>query len=72
MASPTPRIVKVMVAGAVIGAIIGILVGLLIHSIRNTDDALWTHELVGGLCGLVLGGALGAFYGGAANLPRRD
>ena len=67
-----PGVLKHTVIGAVVGAVIGVLIGLLIHSIRNSDGALWPHELAGGLSGLVLGAVLGAFYAGALRLPRRD
>jgi hypothetical protein len=55
--------------GAVIGSIVGLLVGLVVHALVGEDDLLG-YEIVAGLCGLVAGIALGAFYGGASRLPR--
>jgi hypothetical protein len=56
--------------GAVVGAVIGLLVGLAARAVVGSGS-LVVYEIVAGLVGLVLGGILGAFYGGALSLPRR-
>ena len=72
MAAPTnPPLTRNLVLGAVIGAVVGLLVGLIARAIVGSGSLL-IYEIVAGAAGLVLGALLGAFYGGALSLPRRE
>ena len=70
-ASTNPNFTRNLVLGAVVGAIVGLLVGALARAIVGSGS-LVVYEIVAGAAGIVLGAILGAFYGGALSLPRRD
>jgi hypothetical protein len=57
-------------AGAFVGAAVGVVVGVAVHAIVGDVDAVTGYEVVGALGGMIVGTALGGFYGGAAALPR--
>ena len=70
-ASTDPNFVRNLLRGALVGAIIGLVIGALARAIVGSGSLL-IYEIVAGLAGVVLGAILGAFYGGAISLPRRD
>lgn len=71
VASNNPSFTRNVVLGAVVGAIIGLVVGGIARALVGSGTLL-IYEIVAGAAGVVLGAILGAFYGGALSLPRRD
>ena len=64
------QVVRGVALGALVGAVIGLAAGLLVHAIVGDDDSLAVYEIIAGLFGVIFGGGLGAFWGGATSLPR--
>jgi uncharacterized membrane protein YeaQ/YmgE (transglycosylase-associated protein family) len=71
MVAPTqPSFSRTLLIGALVGAVVGLAAGLIARAIAGSGS-LVIYEIVAGLAGVVLGGLLGAFYGGALSLPGR-
>ena len=66
----TGRIARRAARGALVGVGIGVVAGYLLYMLFGSDEFLLGFELIGAFVGLI-GGILGAFYGGALALPRR-
>ncbi len=64
--------VRSVLLGAFVGALAGFVLGLLAHAIFGNDSALIGYEIIPALLGVLFGAILGAFYGGAINVTRKD
>ena len=68
--APVRPVVRGVVLGALVGALVGVAAGLVLYAMVGNGDSLAVYEIVAGVLGLIFGGGLGAFYGGALSLPR--
>ena len=66
---PVRPVLRGVVVGALVGALVGVVAGFVLYAIGD-DDSLAVYEIVAGLLGVVFGGGLGAFDGGALSMPR--
>jgi len=67
---PVRPVLRGVVVGALVGALVGVVAGFVLYATIGDDDSLAVYEIVAGLLGVVFGGGLGAFDGGALSMPR--